>query len=379
MNKLIASTFCDREGTFQGLKVAIESAMEQGAKSLFILSCDANEIPVEQLNDYFQHLDIPVFGGLFPQIISGTDNLERGHIVCGLSQALPLGTISLANGSPARWRETLESQCPWLANSKSVITLIDGLSQHIDPFFELLYDHIGPDKPVVGGGAGSLTLKQKPCLITNQGILTDAALVIGLPLGADIGIAHGWHQMAGPFLVTKSEGNTIHTLNYEPAFKVYRESIESGSDKRFADAEFFTVAKSFPFGLENLDQEILIRDPITEENGSLVCVGSIPEHAMVYIMQGDEETLLNAAQEVTKSFSSDPASGIGASTLIFDCISRGLYLGDQFKKELENICSTLPKDALLIGALTLGEIASSPWGPIQFLNKTIVLSALQEQ
>ncbi len=374
MNKLIANTFCDREGTFQGLKVAIETAMEQGAKSLFILSCDKNKVPVEQLSDYFQSLDIALFGGLFPQIISGTNYMERGHLVCGLSQSLPMSTISLTGGSPAQWRTTLEAQCPWLTQSKSIITLIDGLSQHIDPFIELLYDHIGPDKPVAGGGAGSLELVQKPCLFTNQGVLTDAALIIGLPYPSEIGIAHGWHQMAGPFLVTKSQGNTIQTLNYEPAFKVYRETIESYSDKRFDQNEFFTIAKSFPFGLENLDQEILIRDPITEEDGSLVCVGGIPEHAMVYIMQGDEETLLNAAQEITKS--SDYSERV--TTLIFDCISRGLYLGNQFKKELTNICSNFPQHSDLVGALTLGEIASSPWGPIQFLNKTIVLSTLRE-
>ncbi len=377
MNKLIASTFCDREGTLQGLKVAIKAAMERGAESLFILSCDNNEIPISQLSDYLQSLDIPLFGGLFPQVINGIQHLEQGHVVCGLKQVLPMCTISLADGSATQWRETLGTQCPWLAQSKSIITLIDGLSQYIDPFIELLYDHIGPDTPVTGGGAGSLELVQKPCLLTNQGVLTDAALIIALPHPTTIGIAHGWHQMAGPFLVTKSDGNTIQTLNYEPAFKIYRETIESCSDKRFDESDFFTIAKSFPFGLENLDQEILIRDPITEQDGSLVCVGGIPEHAMVYIMQGDEETLLNAAREVAQTSTSGDDEIV--STLIFDCISRGLFLGERFTEELTNIHSNFSPDSDLIGALTLGEIASSPWGPIQFLNKTIVLSTLQER
>ncbi len=373
MNKLIASTSCDREGTFHGLKAAIETSLAQGAKSLFVLSCEGNDISAGELNDYLGTVPVPLFGGIFPRIVHGSEALARGHIVCGFSRELSLALVPLDEHKPNLWRTILQSRCAWLEQCHSLIALIDGLSPHIDAFIDLLYNHIGPDRPVVGGGAGSLELVQKPCLLTNEGLVGNAAVIAGLPLRSRVGVRHGWQQMAGPFLVTKSDGNVIHTLNYEPAFQVYRETIESCSDKRFSDHDFFSIAKTYPFGMEKLDEEILIRDPIAEREGSLVCVGGIPEHAMVYIMQGNVDTLMNAARQVTERFPLEEATDL----FVFDCISRQLFLGERFNDELALIGERLPEESHMVGALTLGEIASSRWGPIQFLNKTIVVSTLQ--
>jgi len=67
-----------------------------------------------------------------------------------------------------------------------------------------------------------------------------------------------------------------------------------------------------------------------------------------------------------------------ADALIFDCISRVLYLEDNFHRELNEVCTQLPIGSHLVGALTLGEIASSLHGGIQFLNKTAVINIFNE-
>ncbi|HFE37010.1 MAG TPA: hypothetical protein ENK06_01150 [Gammaproteobacteria bacterium] len=152
------------------------------------------------------------------------------------------------------------------------------------------------------------------------------------------------------------------------------------SEKRFTNEVFFSIAKTFPFGMEKLDQEILIRDPVSVEENTLVCVGQIPENTLLYIMRGEPKALIEAsgiAANIVTDHLSDDAENI--ECVLFDCISRALFLEDKFEEELDSILKNLPKNSTLIGALTLGEIVSSTWGPIQFLNKTTVACRFGEE
>ena len=378
MKKLIAHPVCDRQGTFQGLKAAIETTLKQGARSLFILACARNDITTTQWNGYLKTLDVTVFGGLFPRIVHDADCLDRGLIVCGFNEALPVTTIALDQGTPSQWRHLLGSDCSWLSQSKSVMAFIDSQSNAIDPFIELLYDHVGTSLPVVGGGAGALEPEQKPCLITNQGLVGGSVILIGLPQKLALGVTHGWRHLAGPFLVTESRGNTLRSLNYEPAAKLYKTIIEQQTGHHFCEQDIITLAKAYPFGIERLDNEILVRDPIAEDEGGLTCMGIIPEHAMIHILQGDRDTLLAATDRAVLAVKGEEADNPVAQPFIFDCISRAQFLGDAFQQEIDHVHRALASRHPLVGALTLGEIASSPWGPVQFLNKSIVVSALRE-
>ncbi len=58
-----------------------------GAQSLLVLACDANGFTPAQVDAHLQALPMPVFGGIFPEIIAAGRKLERGSIVCGLPVA----------------------------------------------------------------------------------------------------------------------------------------------------------------------------------------------------------------------------------------------------------------------------------------------------
>jgi hypothetical protein len=63
------------------------------------------------------------------------------------------------------------------------------------------------------------------------------------------------------------------------------------------------------------------------------------------------------------------------SGLIFDCISRALFLDQDFKNELSAVYQSFQKYAPSIqpeGALSLGEIALNGRGNLEFFNKTLV-------
>ncbi len=62
---------------------------------------------------------------------------------------------------------------------------------------------------------------------------------------------------------------------------------------------------------------------------------------------------------------------------IVDCISRVLFLGNDFTKELSQVAKIVRgkhEDVEIFGVLSLGEISSYDKGYLEFFNKTIVVS-----
>ena len=67
--------------------------------------------------------------------------------------------------------------------------------------------------------------------------------------------------------------------------------------------------------------------------------------------------------------------GAVSDVLIFDCISRSMFLDNGFQEEPDRV-SRVFEERPLFGALTLGEIASNGSMSIEFHNKTCVVAAL---
>lgn len=148
---------------------------------------------------------------------------------------------------------------------------------------------------------------------------------------------------------------------------------------RFAGGNFFEVSKNFPLGILGINGDILVRDPIQSLNDELFCVGSVPVNSMIYILQGNSDRLVNAAESAgrmaSKGSSKDGIESMGLA-IVFDCVSRVLYLGEKFTSELAAIQRGVGKSRVVIGALSIGEIANTSRGTINLLNKSIVIGNL---
>jgi hypothetical protein len=125
---------------------------------------------------------------------------------------------------------------------------------------------------------------------------------------------------------------------------------------------------------------VLVRDPITCQLTSMVCVGKIPENTLVYILKGNADSLISASIEVIQTIKKELAKthSIGDGFL-FDCISRQLFLQDRFIEELNGISHIVDAENPIFGVLVLGEIASGKSGAINFHNKTAVTVLSCEQ
>jgi hypothetical protein len=371
-----AQLFVETSGSSDGLFTLLDLALNAGAKSLLVLAADANGFTPAQLDARLQALPIPVFGGIFPEIIADGQNLKLGSLVCALPITAQVHHIEKLSDPDVDYfpaTEALEAQIP---SGSTLVILVDGLSKRIASVLENLYEVFGSRYRYLGGGAGSLSFKQKPCLISNQGLMMDCAQITALSAPVSLGIDHGWHKFAGPFFVTGAYDNTITTIDYKPAFEVYREVVEADSGQQFTADNFFDLAKAYPFGLDRLSGDVVVRDPLFRDGNKLVCVGEVPANHIIYILKGEADSLLEASQRCAQRAQTDAPSLVG---LLFDCISRTLFLEERFAEEVNNIHSTLPNGVPLVGGLSLGEIADAGNTCLEFFNKTAVLGILTRE
>lgn len=362
------------------LNQALYNVVASNANGILILACDKDEWGPAQNNwltsDDVKAYSLPIFGGVFPFVLYQGASFEHGTLIIGLTFR-PEIHIAKNISASSDWSKALESYTVTYGHPYTQLIFVDGLAKNIERVSEQIYSLLGEAATTVGCGAGSLDFQQKPCIISSNGLLSDVVLIAAIDTKCGLGVNHGWEIFAGPFLVSRADKNCISTLNYQPALDIYQDTIETNSHYRFGDLPFFEVAKTFPFGISSIDGELLVRDPIATKETSLLCVGEVPQNSCVYLLKGKPESLIESAGEAVNtaigSFSTNKDASVA---IIFDCISRSLFLGDNFSQELEIIESRLPENCVSFGALTLGEICTSPSGPITLLNKSTVIAVL---
>mgnify|MGYP000072193815 CR=1 FL=1 len=307
-------------------------------ETLMILSPE--KVGVE-LKENLNYLSIPYFGGVFPGVIYRKNRYDDKIVVVRFQEKLKIFR---------------DSEMPEHVTG-SLIVFVDGLYPQAEDILERAYFNYGLIS-YIGGGAGSLTLKEIDCLFDNRGFFKKGCLFANVKKRIKLAVRHGWSETGTTFIATKTNGRVIMELDWKPAFEVYKEHLEK-MGKIISEENFFEVAKAYPFGVSKMEGEFIIRDPLSTENGMILCAGKVRQNSVLSLMKGDKNKLIEAARKCSESIESD-------RVFVADCISRVLYLGYDFKKELKAI------DRECFGPLTIGEVASSETF-IEFHNKTIVV------
>lgn len=370
-------THFDPSGTSDALRQGLDAlTAADSTKGILILGCDANAWRAEEIETIVGRCELPVFGGLFPQIIHRNQNHALGTLLLGLECEPEIAVVNGLSDAAADFEQQVEAVTGHWSDADGETTMlvfVDGLSTQISALLRGLFMNFGLANNFIGGGAGSLSFEQTPCIIGPSGLIADSAILARLPVPSRVGVTHGWRPISDPIKVTSSCGNLIKTLGWEPAFDVYKRIVEAYSGQRLEIDNFFALAKSHPFGITKIGTEIVVRDPVMVVDGTdLVCVGEVPEGGFVRLLEGTPQTLLAAAREARELAVSDAPADEGATPLFIDCISRVLFLGDRILDELQVVGADKPVD----GAFTLGEIANTGDAFLELYNKTSVFSML---
>lgn len=358
-----------------GLMGEVKAFNVQENETLVVLIGEHTDIDLVELVGRLNLQNIQFIGGLFTGIIDGSETHQKGIILKKISTSQAPIVVEGLEGTDFVIPQIL---LPKMVGKPTILTLVDGLTANIGSYLEQLYQQIGTDAKFLGAGAGSLSLKQSPCVFSNAGVFQDAAVLCVLDVNAGLGIQHGWTKLLGPFITTKTQKNVICELNWTNAFSVYKDAVDKDANTSLSRENFFEIAKAYPFGIIKDNGEDIIRDPIAVgDNGSLICVGEVPENTVLYIMKGEPASLV-ASANVAMAECLDDTSGKPSDTLVVDCVSRTLFLQKDFGKELNAIVGSLENNGLDLrpeGVLSLGEISSSGKGLLEFYNKTLVIGA----
>ena len=350
----------------------VSTASTEGVNGICLLATPDETLSTDAFASTLQTLSVPIFGGIFPEIIHDGTNTDSGALVVGLSAEPVVTTVEGLSDPETAFRDALDPRLP-ARGYETAFVFVDAYSEQIEQFIEALFRTYSVDLNVIGGGAGTLDDERTPCLITNEGVVEDAAVIAAVHAPTTVGVNHGYSEIAGPFRVTAAEGSTLHELDGRPAFDQYSDAIERHAGRTVTPETFFEVAKSHPFGISRLDGEQLVRDPFAVDDGSMSCFGAVPEGEFLSVLAGDADSLIEAARTAADHATSGSLEP--DALLFFDCISRVLYLESTFDRELAAVTDhELP----VVGALTIGEIANDGAGHLDYYNKTAVVGAIQD-
>jgi hypothetical protein len=369
----------DPTGTVTGLGEAINRLhTDPTVRAALVFAADGNDLPAGAMNDAISASPLPLLGGIFPAIAHASKNHEQGTLVVGLDHLPDYGVIDTLSAPDTAFEPAISAFAdtwPDEPHDATYLVVVDGLAARTSDLIEALFFSLGLEHNFIGGGAGSLSLQQSPCIITPEGLHADSALVARLALPSAIGVSHGWQPISETMTVTESEGNRVRTIDWQPAAELYAREVFAHGGERIDADNFFSIAKSYPLGIARYGAEVVVRDPLMmNDAGEIVCVGEVPAGCRIRLLNGDMDTLLTAAGDArSEATTAHPQHSIDTA-LLFDCISRVLFLDADLDRELDAVGGGAP----VHGAFTLGEIANSGRDYLDFLNKSIVYAILDQ-
>lgn len=241
---------------------------------------------------------------------------------------------------------------------------------------EAMGDELGLLRQLVGGRA---TTDINRSIFLNSEAYGDAvvAALLLTPGPVGVGVKHGYQPLSRPLVVTRAEGSVLYELDGRSAFQAY---VEQFPDHRELTLQNFgQFALDYPLGLPQMGREYIVRDPFgARPDGALECAGLIPEHAVVRIMVGNQETMLQAAGEAAVEAMQPLGGRRLLLALVFSCVSRLGYLGPAAQQEVAVIREVVGPETPLIGLFSSGEIGAQRDSPPTLHNKTVLVGVIGE-
>jgi hypothetical protein len=258
-----------------------------------------------------------------------------------------------------------------------LLLLTDGAVSSQEAILAGAYSVVGAGMPIAGGTASPYPPGSTSVLYGRE-VLGDAAVAAAIgsdgPIG--IGIRHGYHRLGEPMIVTSASGGLVRTLDDQPALPAYLRRLGAPAQAYGDLAEFERFSATRPLGVRRRTG-VELRDVSYGEHlraGWLYSSGDVPEGGMIWLMEGDQESSLVAAEEAGIV----AVRGLGGrepiGLLAFDCASRGALLGPEGMRQEVDRLGAAVGGAPVAGFYTWGEIARVR-GIFGYHNQTMVVVA----
>lgn len=323
---------------------------------------------------------VALAGAIFPALLRGDAFVARGAwLLCFdtmpghfLLPAVNGGSVPAAEAVVAAVREKLGAM-PEAQAKPTLFLIFDGMVPNIASILDDVYLALADRVEYAGVNAGSETFQPMPCLFDESRALGDGVLGILLPPDMVPILEHGFVQPERSMGATSTEGNRIATIDWRPAFDVYQEIVKEQFGIELTRENFYQYGVHFPLGILRANGDVVVRIPVAlRDDGSVYCIGEIPENAMLVLLQAPEAGGNGCIGHLATNLQSAHGSLRGRQLLAFYCAGRRMHLGDAAADELRQLAEETGA-VMLGGALSLGEIGNTVrWGYPMFHNATLV-------
>lgn len=372
------------EARVAGSEAAADAIGGPDPKLMLVFCSDAYDLPELLAGINETSGGVPLIGCSTAGEIARSGPGDSGVVVTafggdGFSAATALATNVASDMRAAG--ETVAASIDSVEENQHLVLLLlsDGLAGEQQELVRGAYSVVGAGVPLVGGCAGDDLKMKATAQLYNDQVITDAVVGATLSSSAPIGIGvrHGWKTVGEPMLVGSSRDSRVLTLNDKPALDAYLDRLEAPEEARTDPQAFTRFAMKHPLGLARRSAEAHIRfiSGADFETRSLNCIAEVPQGAMVWLMVGDEDSVLAAtdgacADALAALEGRDPLGFVA-----FDCIARRSVLGDAgIRKEIDRIAAHAG-NVPVAGFYTYGEIARTS-GISGFHNQTLVVLAV---
>jgi hypothetical protein len=374
----------DRSEPQPGL-VAADRALAYGNAKLLIVFCsDAHDLGSVVGQICARAGDVPLIGCTTAGEIATDGPGDASVVVSALGGDGFSVATAVAGGASADLRAAGARAAGCLASVEDrphrvLLLLSDGLAGDQQEIVRGAYGVLGAAVPLVGGCAGDDLKMTRTFQLHGDRVLTNSVVAAGIASDAPfgIGVRHGWRKVGEPMLVTGSYGNRVYTLDDEPALDVYLRHLDVSSAGRSSGEVLARIARTHPLGLSRRAGEEQVRFIGGGDfaQRSLECIAEVPQGGLVWIMEGDSESVLDATDAACRdsllALNGRPAVGM----LAFDCIARRGVLGDQGIREEIARVAAISGGVPVAGLYTYGEIARTH-GMYGFHNQTLVILSM---
>lgn len=251
--------------------------------------------------------------------------------------------------------------------ANSILLLSDPSHPHLSNFLVELFKTFGGNKKVAGGCTMLKENKFGCNLFDADRTYINYIALVPFLAQMQLSLHHGWTEISGPYIVTKTDNQIVEHLNWEPAKEVLAGAFPQLKGADFKSTELFDLVTEYPFGIYKELGECIVRDPIQFTETGIVFLTEIPENTVMFILEGKKKSLFSASVKAIEE-SLDINDQI-EDHLIFNCIGRKMALKEEYIEELKCM-REVSLDKKMEGVYTLGEIGTNPNGFLEINNRS---------
>lgn len=329
--------------------------LSQGQSSIVVWIAESNKALVPELQRLCCQYQIELAGAIFPALIYQGQFVSEGCLVSVLPERAKTLLLSCTQTQSCEQNvRLLQDAVDQFTDTEglNLLLIFDAQLPNISDILDLIYLGLHNDVRYLGANAGSETFQPMPCVFNQTEWIGEGLLALLIPSDHQGGLAHGY-KASSTVTATSTDRNRIQSIEWRNAFEVYQEQVYEQFGRLIDQNNFYDYAVHFPFGITRISGQPLVRIPVAlEADGTLICVGDIPEHTVLTLLKGVEpnsDETLSALIEQTGTSSS--------CYQVFYCAGRKMHLGEKSAAELMRLHSSFTPSQLS-GAVSLGEISN---------------------